>query len=149
MNCIGGLPGTADVRQGLIVGFARPLWLWAAPLTELPPSQIVASIPLGVLRSGCTWWCSARWWTDRVEIHPVFSSLMMAVKVAADQSLFWGPLERSVRELCCRACVCGSGLVMIREFGVPPEGCAEEGSGLGRHPTKRNMPCVSPPDSTC
>ena len=40
------------------------------------------------------------------------------------------------------ACVCGSGPKMIRECGV------EEGSGLGRHPMKRNMPCVSRPDST-
>ena len=29
INCIGGLPGTADVRQRLTVGFARHLWFWA------------------------------------------------------------------------------------------------------------------------
>ena len=86
---------------------------------------------------------------NRLEIHPVFSSLMMAVSLGVP----------SVRELCCRegfefarrdivkACVCGSGPEMTREIGVSPEGCADEGSCLGRHPMKRNMLCVSRPDS--
>ena len=89
IRAIGGLPGSAKVREGLIAAYAKPLWGWAAPLFALPPKQTSHDIMRACLRSGCTWWCRGRWWADRAEIHPVASAVFAAVKAAADQNLVW------------------------------------------------------------
>ena len=86
---IGSLPGSANVRENLVAGYARPLWPWASPLTSPPPIEAAKKIFHAVLRSKCKWWCQGRWWAQRVQLHPLYSCFITAIKRISDDDLVW------------------------------------------------------------
>ena len=76
------IPGPAAVREKLAVIFCRPRCIWAAPLIEPPSPALANALRRAVTRTRCSWWCSGRWWCDRISLHPVLGTAVQALKRA-------------------------------------------------------------------
>ena len=74
------LPGSAPVRERLAFGYVRPHFTWAVPLMHPPPARCASLLMRAILRTDCRWYCSGRWWADRVLLHPTFTAAVSTFK---------------------------------------------------------------------
>ena len=95
---LGEVPGAASIRIRCATAFLRPKWEWAAPLLEPVPNDIPTLLRRAILRSRCTWWCAARWWAQRAELHPHHSAAWRTFSTLRRPSLKLGPHVRCVVE---------------------------------------------------
>ena len=80
------------------MAYASPMWLWAAPVVAPPPPDITPLVMKTVLRSGCQWWCKGRWWATRLNLHPLYGSILRGLKVVLDPEFCWSPhVETQIR----------------------------------------------------
>ena len=77
------LPGGLDVRAGITGACVLPKFAWAAPFIEQPPPELATSLLRALLRTACTWWCKARFWTSQVLLHPNLALAVRSLKAAA------------------------------------------------------------------
>ena len=76
------LPGQASVKERLAMAYLRPQYTWALPLVALPPPAHAEKLRRAILATQCTWWCAARWWADRVTLHPRKGAAILAFTAA-------------------------------------------------------------------
>jgi hypothetical protein len=67
---LGHCPGGMAMRTTLAAAYIRPLLDWAAPFQLSPPPFITKALYKAISGTRCTWWCQARWWAERIGIHP-------------------------------------------------------------------------------
>ena len=60
-----------------------PKWYWAAPLMALPAVDVSIILMRSVLQTKCKWWCRARWYADRLHVHPAASAAVWALRRCA------------------------------------------------------------------
>ena len=77
------VPGGLEIRKGIARACILPKFCWAAPFIQQPPSSLARSMYAQLLRTGCTWWCVARFWADHVLSHPNFAMAIQSLKNAA------------------------------------------------------------------
>ena len=63
--------------------FFKPKWLWPAPLLEVAPRRLVHELRKALLNyTDRSWWCQARFWADRIDIHPVYGAAVNSALAA-------------------------------------------------------------------
>lgn len=67
------IPGPSSTRERLAHAYIMPLTTWAGPLMSKVPN-VSLTIMKNCTRTQCTWWCSARWFADRISIHLVLGT---------------------------------------------------------------------------
>ena len=70
------------VRERLAMAFIRPQFAWASPLLTLPPKHYADQLRRSIIQTRCTWWCAARWWAERVALHPRYGTAILGLKTA-------------------------------------------------------------------
>ena len=75
-------PGTMAVRERLAMAFIRPQFAWASPLLALPPKNYADQLRRSIIKTRCTWWCPARWWAERIALHPRYGTAILGLKTA-------------------------------------------------------------------
>jgi hypothetical protein len=83
-----------EVREKLALCFICPRWQWAAPLAPAPPPQIEKELATALLRSRCTWWCRARFFADRIMLHPRFGTALRCLAAAELAQAWRAPVIR-------------------------------------------------------
>jgi hypothetical protein len=97
---IATIPGSQNTREHAAAAFLKPLWEWALPVTAAPPADTPKLLFKAIIRSRCRWWCQARWWTRRIQLHPLLGALLTTASRAKDERITWSPfLDNSVKEL--------------------------------------------------
>ena len=91
------VPGARRVREEIAKAFISPKIKWAVPLIEPPPADLARSIMRAVISSASTWWCSGRWWADRVALHPVLGTALQAFKAFGRQMTASATLEACMK----------------------------------------------------
>ena len=77
------LPGGLHIREEAARLFFKPKWLWPAPLLEVAPRRLVHELRKALLNyTDCSWWCQARFWADRIDIHPVYGAAVNSALAA-------------------------------------------------------------------
>ena len=82
IRCLGTVPGSQAGRERLAAGFITPLYAWCAPIIWPPPVEFPKLQMRAILRTSCTWWCSGRFWADRIALHPHSAAAFAAFKQA-------------------------------------------------------------------
>ena len=59
--------------------FLLPKLSWAVPVLQPPPHEIVDKLRKAISGTSATWWCAARWWAERLEVHPVLACSIRAL----------------------------------------------------------------------
>jgi hypothetical protein len=68
-------------------------------MMALPPRDLEVSLMRGVLQTKCKWWCRARWYADRLHIHPAATTAVLTVRRCAEMAVGASPfLKASVRQ---------------------------------------------------
>jgi hypothetical protein len=80
------LPGSGATRECLAAVFLSAKWHWAAPLMALPPADLSKVVMQSVLQTRCTWWCRGRWFAERLNLHPVASTAILALRRCGDMA---------------------------------------------------------------
>ena len=86
------IPGPAQHRETIIQVAVASKYRWAAPFVEVPPDALVEATRQAVQRTRCTWWSSARFWADRIDLHPQLGTAIRSLKAAASIGTFHSPL---------------------------------------------------------
>lgn len=95
------VPAAMRVREAIAGAFVLSKWLWAAPVAPLPPPDVTKALFAAVLRTGCTWWCKARFWAERVELHPLFATVLRNLSAAERADGWRAPcVHRTLAEQC-------------------------------------------------
>jgi len=68
------IPGTLDTRECLAAAFVLPHFRWAAPVLAPPPASLAADLFNALLRTSVRWYCQARFWASRLQLHPIFAA---------------------------------------------------------------------------
>ena len=97
-------PGGLLTRTVLTKSYAKPLWSWCAPVFSLPPKSVVQEAFKTLIKSNSKWWCQGRFWCQNVELHPRFSSILVAVQRITEwdiqwSSFLWNNFKRFFEEL--------------------------------------------------
>ena len=82
------MPGGIERRAALACIYVLPKVLWAAPFVATPPASVSRDVMDAVLCAHCTWWCRARFFADRVNLHP---GLTLAVRSLSTAHRFGVP----------------------------------------------------------
>ena len=82
-------PGGLLTRTVLTKSYAKPLWSWCAPVFSLPPKSVVQEAFKTLIKSNSRWWCQGRFWCQNIELHPRFSSILVAVQRIAKWDIQW------------------------------------------------------------
>ena len=107
------VPGGFFLREAAARMFVKPLWQWPLPLLALPPPELTHKLRHALLCSTCTWWCRARFFADREDLHPQFGSAVTALSRAS-------ALPRSQRlDGCIHAYADVLGLQPVIQDGAP------------------------------
>ena len=77
------IPGAAFIRGGVAQTCIIPKFRWAAPFVQQPLAEVAQVFYRKLLRTACTWWCVARFWADRVLLHPNLAVAIQGLKTAA------------------------------------------------------------------
>ena len=59
------------MRSKLATAFIQPLQDWASPLITPGTTAEAKQLFRAITRCTSTWWCQARFWCQRIELHPV------------------------------------------------------------------------------
>ena len=59
--------------------FLLPKSTWAVPVLQPPPHEIVDKLRKAIAGTSTTWWCAARWWAERLEVHPILACSIRAL----------------------------------------------------------------------
>ena len=74
------IPGGITPRENAVRVFFKSKWTWPVPLIAPPPVSFVNRLFHQILNhTKCSWWCSGRFWADRIDIHPIFGLACAAV----------------------------------------------------------------------
>ncbi|CAK9075643.1 unnamed protein product [Durusdinium trenchii] len=74
------IPGGVMPRENAVRVFFKSKWTWPVPLIAPPPVSFVSKLFHQLLNhTKCSWWCSGRFWADRIDIHPIFGLACAAV----------------------------------------------------------------------
>ena len=71
---------------------------------SLPPKSVVHEAFKTLIKSNSKWWCQGRFWCQNVELHPRFSSILVAVQRITEwdiqwSSFLWNNFRRFFEEL--------------------------------------------------
>ena len=86
------VPATLAVREKLAECFINSRWQWAAPLLPVPGQDVTKAVYAAVLRTGCTWWCKARFFAERLSLHPQLGTAVRCCTSAEGVSAWRAPL---------------------------------------------------------
>lgn len=85
------VPAAQHVRECLAATFVLTKWLWSAPLAPMPPASIVQRLGDAILRTNCTWWCRARFWAERIGLHPRYGTVLRNLGAAEKHHAWRAP----------------------------------------------------------
>ena len=74
------LPGGIGIRDVAALTFIKAKYTWSAPLCPVPPRNLDMCLMKAILNTRCSWWCRARFWMQRIELHPKFGTAIAVAK---------------------------------------------------------------------
>ncbi|CAE7386236.1 ABCC2, partial [Symbiodinium necroappetens] len=81
---VGGLPGSMETREQLLLSLVLPKITWAMPLLPQVPDSVVKAFFLAC-RSSCSWWCKGRVRADHITLHPQYATAIKCLTAASRQ----------------------------------------------------------------
>mmetsp|Transcript_79638 Transcript_79638/g.258085 ORF Transcript_79638/g.258085 Transcript_79638/m.258085 type:complete len:878 (-) Transcript_79638:151-2784(-) len=84
------------IKEKLAACFISSQWLWAAPLLPIPPAALTQEFATAILQTNCTWWCRARFFADRIALHPGLGTAVRCCQASEGVGAWRAPLARQL-----------------------------------------------------